>query len=288
MLTLSDASEAVVDTFSTPVDPSDAQLYLVVSEIMYHPADPDGDSEFIELMNISDSVTLDLGGVQFTAGIDFAFPVGTMLPPGARTVVNFSQFQNNSRLSNGSERIKLEDASSSTIRDFSYDDDAPWPTDADGAGFSLVLINPASNPDHGDPVSWRASTTAGGHPGTSDAVHFSGNPNEDLDGDGMVALLEHALSTSDSSPNPTPVSVTSRAESISVSILTNHGADDVTLVLESSPDLVTWTGPAPDFSLTSSTNNGDGTTTLTFESTPGFKVGNGSHFVRVRAELLSP
>ncbi len=59
-LTLSDAGGTPVDTFATPIDPSDAQLYLVVSEIMYHPADPDADAEFVELMNISDSVTIDL------------------------------------------------------------------------------------------------------------------------------------------------------------------------------------------------------------------------------------
>ena len=121
-----------------------------------------------------------------------------MLLPGARIVVNFADFLNSSRLNNGSDRIKLEDATNSTIRDFSYDDDAPWPLEADGAGFSLVLINPESIPDHGDPASWRASTTTGGNPGTSDAVSFTGNAGDDLDDDGIAALLEHAFGSSDS------------------------------------------------------------------------------------------
>ena len=286
-LTLSDASAAVVDTFNTPVDPSDAQLYLVVSEIMYHPADPNPDSEFLELMNISDSVTLDLTGVKFTAGINYEFPDGTMLLPGARIVVNFADFENDTRLNNGSDRIKLEDASNSTVRDFSYNDNAPWPEEADGGGFSLVLIDPTSNPDHGDPLSWRSSTTAGGNPGSSDAVTFTGNAGDDLDDDQIPALLEHAFGTSDNTPSVEPVTVnTNGAGQLTVSVQTNHGADDVQLVLEISTDLSAWiAAPEEDFTVTS-TNNGDGTSTLHFTSTPGFLDDEVRRFLRLRAELL--
>ena len=56
ILTLANSTAATVSTFNTPVDPSDPQLYLVISEIMYHPADPNPEAEFIELMNISDFV----------------------------------------------------------------------------------------------------------------------------------------------------------------------------------------------------------------------------------------
>ncbi|MFT4550883.1 MAG: hypothetical protein ACI9MB_004864, partial [Verrucomicrobiales bacterium] len=285
-LTLSDAAAAIVDTYSTPVDPSDAQLYLVVSEIMYHPADPNGDAEFVELMNISTSVTLDLTGVKFTAGIDYSFPGGTLLTPGARIVVNFTDFQNSSRLNNGSDRIKLEDASNSTVRDFTYNDNAPWPEDADGSGFSLVLINPTSNPDHDEPLSWRASTTVGGNPGTSDAVTFSGAPNADADGDDLDALLEHALGTSDSSPNPLPVTISASGGQLTVSVQTNHGADDVTLALEISTDLTGWgDAPVDTFTITK-TNNGDGTSTLTFQSIPEFLGGELRRYLRLRAELI--
>ena len=81
-LIVRDASGEVVVMATTPVDPSDAQRYLVVSEVMYHPADPTPDDEFVELLNTSDSVALDLSGVRFTAGIDYAFPDGTTLDPG--------------------------------------------------------------------------------------------------------------------------------------------------------------------------------------------------------------
>ena len=47
-------------------------------------------------------------------------------------------------------------------------DQLPWPTDADGAGFSLVLANPGSAPDHGLDTSWIAHAVVGGSPGEAD------------------------------------------------------------------------------------------------------------------------
>ena len=284
-LILSDAGATIVDTFTTPFDPSDAQRYLVVSEIMYHPADPTPDAEFIELMNISDSVTLDLAGVKFTAGIDYEFPAGATLAPGARTVIDFADFRNGSRLNNGSDRIKLEDASNSTVREFTYDDETPWPSEADGGGFSLVLINPGSNPDHDDPASWRSSTTLGGSPGGSDSMIFSGNPDDDLDADGIPALLEHALGTSDEIPNPTPITITTNGQQFVMTIQTNQGADDVALEPETSGDLIGWT-TTPEISLSTSVNHGDGTSTLTYVGDAEFLLANPRHFIRLRAVLI--
>ena len=45
---------------------------------------------------------------------------------------------------------KIEDATNSTVREFRFNDKSPWPESADGLGPSLVLIHPASNPDHDD------------------------------------------------------------------------------------------------------------------------------------------
>lgn len=71
---------------------------LIVSELEYHPADPspaeqlpdgslsDGDFEFMELKNISAS-TLDLSGAAFTDGIEYSFPAGSLLAPGATLVL---------------------------------------------------------------------------------------------------------------------------------------------------------------------------------------------------------
>ena len=84
-----------------------------------------------------------------------------------------------------------------SIRSFTYNDVAPWPTAADGIGFSLELVDPNSNPDHNDPASWQASSQLGGSPAS--IVVF--DPLADEDGDGASVLLERAQGTSDLDPN---------------------------------------------------------------------------------------
>src|SRR5437667_230171 len=61
---------------------------LRLTELMHHP--PGGSEfEFIELHNRSSSLTLDLNGVNFTAGVDLTFGAGTLIPPnGFLLVVN--------------------------------------------------------------------------------------------------------------------------------------------------------------------------------------------------------
>jgi len=156
----------------------------VISEIHYHPADPDGGTlEFIELQNIGQQ-TVDFTGCAFTAGVDFAFPAAYSIPPGgyALVVQNAAAFNARygaglpvagewsalTRLSNGGDRIALINRGGAAIRDFSYDDAAPWPVTPDGAGNTLVLLNPAANPDHALAANWRASTATGGSPGAAD------------------------------------------------------------------------------------------------------------------------
>ncbi|MCP3974127.1 MAG: hypothetical protein GY720_06515, partial [bacterium] len=186
----------LVDTGTYPPTPSDNQRFLVITEFMYHP-EPDGAAEFIELMNISDSVTLDLTNVRFTDGVAFNFTGSavTTLAPGARVLVIRNraafeavygtvhdpiiagEFEMSGALSNAGERIKLEDADNGTIRELVYFDVAPWPSAADGGGFSLVLIDPATSPDPADPLNWRPSGFVERNPGATDAIYFSGDPN---------------------------------------------------------------------------------------------------------------
>ena len=301
LLTLKDSSGTEVDTFNTPNNPSDAQLYLAISEIMYHPADPNGDAEYIELMNISDTVSLDLTGVNFTAGIDFTFGALTLLP-GERTLVVLNQaafeavhgpghpiagiFRNESRLNNGSDRIKLEDANNSSILEFTYDDESPWPTGPDGGGFSLVLINPDTSPDSDDASNWRESGFIGGGPGDPDTMPFTGDPDADLDNDGLVALAEYAFGTSSSIANPSPFGVESSGTAVRISTQLNQTADDLAISIEKSPDLLNWSDATTDLPEILRVNNGDGTVTVVYESASGYTGLEFRNFYRLKIEIL--
>lgn len=174
---------------------------LVISKIHYRPSAPSeaelaaghnnrNDFEYAELMNIG-TKAIDLHGVRFTEGLEFAFTRGAVrfLDPGERVLVveNESAFEFRygvglsvagefafeTELDNAGEQLVLQAADGSEIRHFAYDDQTPWPETADGDGFALVLIDPDSNPDHGLAASWRASSSLGGNPGAGDGISFS-------------------------------------------------------------------------------------------------------------------
>ncbi|MGI9244750.1 MAG: lamin tail domain-containing protein, partial [Verrucomicrobiales bacterium] len=304
-LELRDASGALNSSTSYVGDPSDPQQSLVVTEIMYHP-EPDGDAEYIELMNISDSVTLDLTGVTFTQGITFDFTDAaiTSLAPGQRLVlvkntVAFEAahsaglpvagiFALSSSLSNGGESIKLEDAEGGTIKEFTYDDKTPWPTSPDTGGFSLVLISPETNPDPDLPESWRASFAIGGTPGSDDSNSFTGDPGADTDGDGLSALIEYAAGTSDSGTD-SGITSTGVVEIGGMSYPTftyqsDPSATDVVVNIETSTDLSGWSDATGDFVETGTVMNLDGTATKTYRFSTVISE-EGKRFFRLKVAL---
>jgi len=166
---------------------------LRLTELMYHPEDRG--FEFLELYNLGADGILDLSGVRFTAGIDYAFPDGTRLAPGEYLILaktaetNFPAFRSyheltrdvvihgpyDGSLNNAGETLTLRtQAGGVSIFSFTWSDRTPWPTIADGGGFSLVPlasslpsqsttnINLASN--------WRTSLEMKGSPGRDDAI----------------------------------------------------------------------------------------------------------------------
>ena len=201
---------------------SDVQRFLIISEIMYHPPDKGGGMEFIEVLNTSDSVTLDLDGVRFTRGIEFSFAPLTRLLPGERLVITQSQFENGTALNNGGERLKIEDANNSTVTEFAYDDEAPWPTEPDGDGPSLILILPGSHPDPNIASNWRNSAFNGGNPGNSDTIPYNGgNP------------IDYAVVDS-------PRIVLAGDGTMFYRYTRRIGTDSVSLKVEWSENLLTW------------------------------------------------
>ena len=220
---------------------------LVISKIHYHPSDAQGElAEFVELMNITDQA-VDLAGVEFTQGIEFAFGDAASLASGQRAVLVADQDafeaafglgaailgQFASRLSDGGERLTLAAADGAPLQSFRYNDRSPWPSEPDGGGYALVLIAPESAPDHELPQNWRAGTNAGGEPGTSDTLPFEGDPTTDL--------LNYALGN----PAAAAIHFTDGVPVFEVPRVL--GADDVTLSVEVSRDLVTWSAGEAEF-----------------------------------------
>jgi hypothetical protein len=150
-------------------------LPLRITEIMYHPVGGDA-YEFIELHN-GGGAPMDLGGFTLV-GVEFRFPHGATLAPGATLVLCsdaapaafaarypevtvYGTFTG--RLDNGGERLAVRDAAGNLVVSVDYDDTGGWPLAADGGGPSLTLLHPDGDPD--DPANWIASPTPGGSPG---------------------------------------------------------------------------------------------------------------------------
>jgi hypothetical protein len=221
---------------------------LAITEVCYNP--PSAEAwEFIELQNIS-AGTIDLTDVQFSAGISYGFAPGTVLAAGQRLVLASdapafaARFPGitlhgvyTGKLDNSGEELALSDSLGSDIRRFTYNDKHPWPVAADGNGHSLTLIAPATNPDHALPENWRASGSAGGSPGSGDAVPFAGNPDADSNGNGYSDLFEYAMASpfAEISPGTFAVQFNLRA-----------GADDAHVIIETSGTLAAWTPAATE------------------------------------------
>ncbi|MCA9211862.1 MAG: lamin tail domain-containing protein [Planctomycetales bacterium] len=182
--------------------------YLRLTEVMYNPADPTDserqinstwnkdDFEFLEFANISTDTTIDLTEVQIVDGpaIPFLFDAGIVLDAGERIVVVSNQAAFRARygdnvaiageysggLSNSGETIRVVNATGTPILSLTYSDDEPWPTQADGLGNSLEIIE-SSTPvgELSDAAKWAASAAIGGTPGR-------GSVSGDFDEDGQL------------------------------------------------------------------------------------------------------
>jgi hypothetical protein len=160
---------------------------LLISEIHYHPADPNteeqnagfnnsDDFEFLELVNVGTNA-LHLAGLRLTNAVRFNFSTASnsILQPGEIVLLVknqtafqirygsglpvIGQYQGN--LANDGENLLLLD-SIGPLLDLTYQTGAPWP-DADGTGPSLDAVSLTG--DFNSPANWRASTQTGGTPG---------------------------------------------------------------------------------------------------------------------------
>jgi hypothetical protein len=135
--------------------------HIVINEIMYNPVI--SESAFVELFNTSSNYTFDISGWRIN-GLDFTFPAGTIISNRQFLVVakNRGAFgaaygwnipvrcEFDGQLDNGGETLTLIKPGATPEQDVvvdrvTYDDDPPWPSSADGGGYSLQLIDPAQD-----------------------------------------------------------------------------------------------------------------------------------------------
>lgn len=246
--------------------PGNLATDLVISEIMYDPPGTDSqDLEYIEFYNTGNS-TLDLTGVQFSAGILWAFPDGTTLPSGARLLVvrRRSAFEakygpglpiageyigsSRNSLSNSGETLTLSLGTSRVLRSLSYSDGPPWPEPAAGKGGVLSLIAPASNPDHALPANWEnaapspgTATAASGYAAWKTAHNITSN-GDDRDRDGLTAFLEYATGSDPDVSSQTSLPVFNGQPDGSCRVDVTCAADaGISSLIEISADLNIWT-----------------------------------------------
>ena len=147
---------------------------LAINEIMYNPVF--ANASYVEIYNGSPSNAFDLSLWRLD-GVGLIFPAGTIIEPGQFLIVASdrqvfadtygaaipvaAEFPGS--LDNGGETLTLVKPGATPAQDqiidqVTYDDNLPWPADADGAGSSLQLIDAAQ--DNNRSANW-AAVTAG-------------------------------------------------------------------------------------------------------------------------------
>jgi hypothetical protein len=165
------ATDTITVTYTGAVQqPED---YVVLNEVHYNPTLPN--ASFVELYNRSTTTPFDLSGFRLE-GLGYTFPDGALIPASGylllvkdrqafanafgQTLPVYDEFPGS--LDNGGELLALvkpgvTPAGDLSITDLRYDNRLPWPSDADGLGPSLQLVDAAQ--DEYRVGNWAATTT---------------------------------------------------------------------------------------------------------------------------------
>ncbi len=153
---------------------------IAINEINYHLLGDDTRGEFIELVNAGTSY-VDISRWVLEGGIQFEFPGGVMLAPGAFAVVAadpaylaaeaglsvvYGPWTGN--LDNDGAVLILRKPDGVRADFVHYDDDDPWPGAPDGEGATLELRGARASNDLA--WSWQASAYLGGTPGAANSA----------------------------------------------------------------------------------------------------------------------
>ena len=162
----------LVQVVSARFDPIEsAAPQIVINEINYHSADDRNFGDWVELHNPG-AAAVSLAGWSLTDEADrgpFVFAGSTAIPANGHLVVtrNPAAFGEGFpcvtpygpmpfALGNGGDHVFLYDTEGALVDQVKYDDKAPWPSEADGDGFTLEL---------GSDGIWAVSTRRLGSPG---------------------------------------------------------------------------------------------------------------------------
>lgn len=165
--------------------PSSRATGLIISELHYHPADSAvADLEFIELYN-TDPVAQDLSGYRVDGDVSFTFPAGTRILARSYLVLAhqpaaFQAFYGvpsglgpyEGKLNDTGGTVRLLNRRGTVLLEIPFDERAPWPSAAAGAGHSLVLTAPDLG--EADPLAWAASAELHGNPGRANVPRTDG------------------------------------------------------------------------------------------------------------------
>ncbi|MBN1302574.1 MAG: CotH kinase family protein [Melioribacteraceae bacterium] len=181
---------------------------VVINEINYNSPDDFDSGDWIELYNRSGN-SIDISGWCFSdsdSAHKFIVPTGTILNPDSYLVIieNDSAFkvsfpdvsnfigETGFGLNGTGEFIKLANINNEIVDSLTYDDDLPWPPDADGKGATLELTNSASDNSVG--TFWKDSKDHG-TPGRVNSYATA-------IGENVIAITPSGFSLHQNYPNP--------------------------------------------------------------------------------------
>lgn len=204
------------------------------------------------------------------------------------------------RLRNDGESLRIAGIGPTPIRDFTYNDQLPWPVEAHGDGSSLVLISPNDNPAHADAANWTTKQRDGAP--TANAITYAqwaasqgllGGPeaNDDGDGDTLTNFFEHLYGSraTDASDAPIPAIAiqtinvdVSPDDYVTLSFQQSRNAKGATLNVEIAENLIEWTSTPTDTVEWTRTSNDDGTDTVTLRFAEPVRAEDQQRYVRLR------
>ncbi|MDZ7262633.1 MAG: lamin tail domain-containing protein, partial [candidate division KSB1 bacterium] len=151
---------------------------VVINEIMYNAPSEMDSKDWIELYN-PQTMSQDISGWIVKDNDNahaFPIPSGTIMPAGGYWVLcadtsAFRQFYPEVKNISGNipfgfgdkDQVRLFVPWGQLVDSVAYQNEAPWPNEADGKGFSLELLDPGR--DHSLPENWAKSAQFGGSPG---------------------------------------------------------------------------------------------------------------------------